>query len=354
MRFQGLAVVLAKQKWPDLIASERKNDLGLDAYAPALLAQDEKGRALACSLTDTLEKIKGDVTKICKEVPDVQVLTFATPRHVSNQTKKAWAGAIKEAFGIDLFVVSREDIITDLMQPTNTSLCSTFLRIPVAVEATLEELLQKTRVASSEAVSYWLVHSRLAGKPLLELQGVKIDQEARETGEIFELSSLHTALLQSRRIVLEAPAGGGKTTTLVQLAAAHGARAEIAFLVDLPAWVRSASRFDLPGFLARMPAYLSRGVHAEDLANICANVPCSFLLNGWNEISESDSDVAVSTLRELERNFPKAGIIVATRTHRIQPPLPGSFRIRLSPLSRAQRADYLPASPGKPRGRTSR
>ena len=31
MRFQGLAVILAKQKWPDLIACERKNDLGLDA-----------------------------------------------------------------------------------------------------------------------------------------------------------------------------------------------------------------------------------------------------------------------------------------------------------------------------------
>jgi hypothetical protein len=33
MRFQSLAVVLAKQKWPDLVACERKKDLGLDAYA---------------------------------------------------------------------------------------------------------------------------------------------------------------------------------------------------------------------------------------------------------------------------------------------------------------------------------
>src|ERR1051325_9517036 len=48
MRFKGLAVVLAKQLWPDLIASERKKDLGADAHAPALLARDGKGRALAC------------------------------------------------------------------------------------------------------------------------------------------------------------------------------------------------------------------------------------------------------------------------------------------------------------------
>ena len=32
MRFQGLAVALAQQRWPELIACERHNDLGLDAY----------------------------------------------------------------------------------------------------------------------------------------------------------------------------------------------------------------------------------------------------------------------------------------------------------------------------------
>ncbi|MCY4388756.1 MAG: hypothetical protein OXC18_16825 [Desulfurellaceae bacterium] len=35
MRFQGLAVVLGKKRWPELIAHQRKKDFGLDAYAPA-------------------------------------------------------------------------------------------------------------------------------------------------------------------------------------------------------------------------------------------------------------------------------------------------------------------------------
>ena len=35
MRFQGLAVVLAKQHWPDLVASEHKKDLGADAVGSA-------------------------------------------------------------------------------------------------------------------------------------------------------------------------------------------------------------------------------------------------------------------------------------------------------------------------------
>jgi len=51
-------------------------------------------------------------------------------------------------------------------------------------------------------------------------------------------------------------------------------------------------------------------------------------------------------LARLERNYPTAGIIVATRTHHITPPLPGSSRVKLLLLSRAQRADYLRQSLG--------
>ena len=41
MRFQGLAVVLGKKRWPELIARQRKKDLGLDAYAPSGLTPGE-------------------------------------------------------------------------------------------------------------------------------------------------------------------------------------------------------------------------------------------------------------------------------------------------------------------------
>jgi hypothetical protein len=54
MKFQALSVVLAKQKWPRLIACERKKDLGLDAYASGELEPDGNGFGLACSLTPEL------------------------------------------------------------------------------------------------------------------------------------------------------------------------------------------------------------------------------------------------------------------------------------------------------------
>lgn len=53
MRFQGLAVVLAKKRWPELIARQRKKDLGLDAYAPSSLTSERIGKGLAASITPT-------------------------------------------------------------------------------------------------------------------------------------------------------------------------------------------------------------------------------------------------------------------------------------------------------------
>jgi hypothetical protein len=47
MRFQHLAVVLAKLRWPELVASERKSDVGLDAFVTATHATDHIGRGLA-------------------------------------------------------------------------------------------------------------------------------------------------------------------------------------------------------------------------------------------------------------------------------------------------------------------
>jgi hypothetical protein len=36
MRFRGLAVVLGKKRWPELIGRQRKKDFGLGAYMPLL------------------------------------------------------------------------------------------------------------------------------------------------------------------------------------------------------------------------------------------------------------------------------------------------------------------------------
>ncbi|MBI2472067.1 MAG: hypothetical protein HYV59_12635 [Planctomycetes bacterium] len=336
MTFQGLAVVLTKLKWPEFIASERHNDLGLDAYVPAGLASDRTGKAIASSLTATLDKIKGDVEKFTKHVNDVRILAFATPKKVTREIEKKWADEIKKDYGIELIILSKEDIITDLLKPANISLCQSHLKIHVPVEPTAEEMIAKTREATAEILQTWLAHSRLVGRLKIDLQSVRIDKDDRQTEEILHLAQLSHELQEGRRIVLEAPAGRGKTTTLIQLAERMN---QIVFLIDLPIWV--GSNKEVLEFISQMPQFLSRGIDAVALAQIYNTVPCSFLLNGWNEISNSYSDKAVRALTDLERNFPKAGIIVATRTHHVKPPLPGSSRVQLLSLNRRQRIEYL-------------
>lgn len=93
-KLQGIAVVHAKQKWPQLVACERNWDGGLDAHAPGDLDAEGKGVGLACSITATLGKVEDDAAKVKKNYSDVQVLIFATAREVTEHTAGLWAKEI--------------------------------------------------------------------------------------------------------------------------------------------------------------------------------------------------------------------------------------------------------------------
>jgi hypothetical protein len=126
-KFQGLGVILAKRRWLDLTACERKWDRGLDAHAPATLSTDKTGKGLASSLTATLENIESDAKKSQQNFDDVQVFIFATPRPLTNHKVMGWAKEIREKFGYQLVVMPREDVTTSLMLPQNAPLCPSIL-----------------------------------------------------------------------------------------------------------------------------------------------------------------------------------------------------------------------------------
>jgi hypothetical protein len=343
-KFQSLAVVLAKQKWPHLVASERKWDLGLDAYASGEMQPDGNGFGLACSLTPEYDKIAADATKVKKNFPDVRVLSFATAGRVTNHRAKQWAENLQKDFGLELIVVSREDLVTSLLDPANVDVCRSQLGIHVEVSPAIAPVVERARQAVAEVVETWSLRPRLAGHPLIDLDAERV-KEGGESHERLSVESLRASLVQGRRIILEAPAGRGKTTTLVQIAKRTVDAGGLAFLVDLPAWVRS--RTEILQFVAQAPAFAGRGLDAKALLDLRGSEPFFFLLNGWNEISEGTAEAAGIALRELEQNYPAAGIIVTTRTHRLRPPLPGAFRAELLTLRRAQRDEYLAKVLGK-------
>jgi hypothetical protein len=264
MKFQGLAVILAKQKWPEFIACERKWDLGLDAYAKASVSPDGRGKGLACSLTATIDKINDDLSKVKKHFDDVEVLVFATPQKVTNHTAKKWADQIYAAFGYELIVIPREEIIASLMLPSNAAICRSQLGISVVIEAPVEETIERARLAVSEVRDNWAQSLRLKGQPYINLRAARLDDRGTKTEELLYLDNIRTLLQGGSRIVLEAPAGRGKTTTLIHLAGPVGGVAGLSILIDLPAWVKT--RLSILDFVAQLPPFRARSFSAENLS----------------------------------------------------------------------------------------
>ena len=336
MRFQGLAVVLGKKRWPELIARQRKKDFGLDAYAPASLTREKYGKGLAASITSTLRKVSNDAKTAKENFTDLKSLLFVTPVKVGNSDRNQWEERIRQDHDLELHIIEREEIITLMMMPENASLCASFLRLNVDAEPEIADLIDKTRRAADVVIQNWATKTK--GHPLIDLTAVRLDTNGAESADVLSLEQIDKALLQSGRIVLEGPAGRGKTTTLIQLA--QRARiAGIPFIVGLPAW--TTSHRTILEYIAGMPAFKAECLTPADLARVQQTEPFLLLLNGWNEIAESNSAQADDALRELERDFPSAGIIVATRTHHLTPPLPGALRLRLLHLLREQRTAYL-------------
>jgi len=263
MRFQGLAVVLGKMRWPELIAHQRKKDRGLDAYAHASQTPEKIGKGLAASITPTLKKVSDDAETAKKNFPDLGALLFVTSAKVGNADRKRWEEAIQKDHGVELHIIEREEIITLMMMPGNASLCATSLNLDIDAEPQIADVIARTRRAAASITQAWARKTK--GHPLIELTAVQLDSNGAESASVLSLEQVDQALSQSRRIVLEGPAGRGKTTTLIQLAQ-RVRNAGTPFIVELPAW--TASRRNILEYIAGMPAFQAEGLTSADLARV--------------------------------------------------------------------------------------
>jgi len=336
--FQSIATVHATQKWTQLVACERKWDGGLDAHADGATQPGGIGIGLACSITPTLNKIKRDARETKKHYPDVKVLIFSTATKVSQHEKQKWAKEILDEFGLQLIVVSRAEFINWLLEPARADICRDQLGIQPSMAPDLEPALERAREAAKETADNWDRIYRKAGRPVINLKAFKLDENGI-VSEATTTDSLGAALDEGQRLVLEAPAGSGKTTTLVQFARRVLSVGGLPFLVDLPEWV--SSHRNILAYIAEHPAFGARNLDANLLARLRGKHPPTLLLNGWNEVSVANTAAADSAMRDLERDFPAATIVVTTRPHRITPPLRDVLHVQLNQLDRAQRNEYL-------------
>jgi DNA polymerase III delta prime subunit len=329
-RFQHLAVILAKQRWPELIASEPKKDHGLDAHALT-------GLGLATSITPSLDKIKNDISRARGSFPKLQSLIFYTPKPVTNDMALKWAEEIQKEFGLELTVVPRADVVTSLMDPPNAPLCASHLGLPVPVPEAARETRDDVLAACRETITNWLHQYRLDERRLIKLDLARVDAHPDQI--LLDHDQITEELHRGGRLLLDGPPGAGKTTTLLQLARRLVDADRLCLVVDLPSWIESGQ--DLFTFQARDPALRSRGISATDLDTLGAAQPLVFLLNGWNEVGETHATKATRQLRELDRHYRHTGILLATRPHVLAPPLPGSWHVTVQPLRGAQRRAYI-------------
>jgi hypothetical protein len=131
--FQRIAVPLARQRCWNLVASEPSKDGGEDAFF-AGVSSNWRTLAVACSITATEEKIRNDLTRIQGRKPHLATLWFYTPQGPTALKTDKWRALVKNEFGVDLVVFSREEIVGLLLDPANHYLAHNNLGIPNPAE----------------------------------------------------------------------------------------------------------------------------------------------------------------------------------------------------------------------------
>ncbi len=101
------------------------------------------------------------------------------------------------------------------MMPDGVTICRNFLHLDIPTPPDLAGEVARIKAAAAEIAAN--LAARVKG-PMIALRAHRLDDKGAETQDVFTVNGVRAALGENRRIVLEAPAGRGKTTTLVQLA----------------------------------------------------------------------------------------------------------------------------------------
>ncbi len=161
-------------------------------------------------------------------------------------------------------------------------------------------------------------------------------------GEAMTTSALAGAVMSLDDLILVAPPGMGKTTTLFQIA--EGVLASengTPLIVPLNDWGTEGATI-LDSILKR-PAFL--GISEDDFRNAAAHSGVVLLLDGWNELNAEARKRARIQINSLKAELPELGLVVSTRRQALDVPF-GGKRIDLLPLNDRQQMQIAVAMRG--------
>jgi hypothetical protein len=162
-------------------------------------------------------------------------------------------------------------------------------------------------------------------------------------GEPATTSALARAVMSLDDLILVAPPGMGKTTTLFQIA--EGVLADdscIPLLVHLGDWATLSSA--ILDSILRRPAF--RGISEDDFRTVVAGSGVLLLLDGWNELDANARARARVQVSTLKAELPALSLVVSTRRQALDVPFVGT-RVDLLPLNDEQQMQIAIAMRGE-------
>lgn len=152
-------------------------------------------------------------------------------------------------------------------------------------------------------------------------------------------SALATALTTLDDLVLVAPPGMGKTTTLFQIAEAVLANGNASpIIVPLGDW--STEGTTLLESVLKRPAF--RDISEDNLRAVAEKPGVILLLDGWNELDTAARKRLSAQVKRLQAELPELSLLISTRKQALNVPVDGT-RINLLPLCERQQIEIAVA-----------
>lgn len=171
---------------------------------------------------------------------------------------------------------------------------------------------------------------------------IKLTLEVDGLRDPVSTSALASALTTLDDLILVAPPGMGKTTTLFQIAEAVLANGNASpIIVPLGDW--STDGATLLESVLKRPAF--RGISEDDLRAVAERHGVILLLDGWNELDTAARKRLAVQVARLQAELPELGLLLSTRKQALDVPVDGT-RINLLPLSEMQQVDIAKALRG--------